>query len=120
MNELIDKSADDFNWSEKLLFQVRLIMEELLINFFNYGGSDHKLIAEIEFTSGDDSIDIVISDTGIAFNPLVDTQEPDLTSSIEDRAVGGLGVFFVKTLVDDISYLRQDDRNILRISVKKI
>ena len=54
----------------------------------------------------------VVSDDGIAFDPL-EVPPPDLESSLEDRPVGGLGVHFMLTLMDEVTYRREGDRNVL-------
>ena len=51
-------------------------------------------------------MEIFVRDTAPAFNPLSDVAPPDLTSNIEDRKVGGLGVFFLRKNMDRLSYRR--------------
>ena len=53
---------------------------------------------------------IVITDTGISFNPL-ERQEPDLTLSLEERPTGGLGIYLVKQLMTEVSYSRSAGKN---------
>ncbi len=53
-----------------------------------------------------------ISDDGVAFDPLK-VPPPDLTADLESRPIGGLGVHFVKTLMDEVAYRREGDRNVL-------
>ena len=59
---------------------------------------------------------IEIADDGIPFNILT-RDEPDLDSGIEERSVGGLGIFFVRRLVQEIRYRREGGRNILTLTV---
>ncbi len=61
-----------------------------------------------------DEITVEIEDDGRAFDPF-DAPPPDLTSSIEERAIGGLGVHLVRSLTDDASYERRDGRNIVTL-----
>ena len=58
---------------------------------------------------------IVITDTGIGFNPL-ERQEPDLTLSLEERPIGGLGIYLVKQLMTEVSYSRSAGKNILTMT----
>ncbi len=52
----------------------------------------------------------MIEDDGIAFDPLI-APPPDLDSDIEDRPIGGLGVYLVKEMMDEVEYARADGRN---------
>jgi len=45
--------------------------------------------------------------------------DPDLTADIDERKMGGLGVFFIKKLTDEVRYRREHDRNILNLIIKK-
>jgi anti-sigma regulatory factor (Ser/Thr protein kinase) len=59
-------------------------------------------------------LDITITDTGIPFNPL-NAPPPDLTSSLADRPIGGLGVHLVRSLMNSVEYERQGGENRLRL-----
>ncbi|MBN2982764.1 ATP-binding protein [Cohnella algarum] len=63
-------------------------------------------------------VEIVLEDDAIPFNPL-EAGAPDLEPSLEERAVGGLGIHFVKKLMDDVSYERTSSGNRL-VLVKKV
>ena len=49
------------------------------------------------------------------FNP-TQQEDPDVTQSAEDRPIGGLGIFLVRQIMDDIRYERKDDKNILTLT----
>ena len=55
---------------------------------------------------------IKIIDNGFPFNPLL-KEEPDLNVSIEEREIGGLGIFLVKNVMDKIDYKRENKKNII-------
>jgi anti-sigma regulatory factor (Ser/Thr protein kinase) len=59
-----------------------------------------------------------IADTGKPFDVL-SLPEPDITLDIKDRQVGGLGIHFIRTLSDGVSYRRENGRNILRMVFKR-
>ncbi len=61
------------------------------------------------------SLIVSITDDGVPFNPLAETA-PDTTLSIEDRQIGGLGIHIVVNMVDDISYQRTADKNVLTLT----
>ncbi len=114
LHEELEAFAAQEGWTTKLEFEVKLVVEELFTNVVNYGGCPGEPV-QIDFTSEADRLTIEMSDSGRAFDPLVDTPEPDTTSSVEDRAIGGLGVHLVLTMMDKASYRRDGDLNRLTL-----
>ena len=108
------------DWPDELVFRVNLVLEELVLNIIEYGqdGSDPDIALEIE--SEPDSIRIELSDRGRPFDPLTEAPEPDLTSAVGERRVGGLGVHLTKTLMDEVRYSREACRNRLSIVTRKV
>ncbi len=117
----LDKEIEQFSiaqdWSASLDFKVRLVLEEIVLNALSYGGDENE--ATVTVTEEGSAIHLTIEDSGVAFNPLVDARSSDTTASIEERAIGGLGVHLVKTMADNIAYSRTDNKNILRIELSK-
>lgn len=121
LDEMIDvilstakTKADD----KKFLNQIRLVAEEALVNVINYAyGSDTGDILIETVLTEDGSLKIEISDEGIAFNPL-EKEEPDLDVPIEDRQIGGLGIFMINEIMDDVFYRRENNHNILTMLKK--
>ena len=95
----------------QLVFDLNVVLDELLSNIINYGYDD-KLPHEIGVTlSADDAaVEVRIDDDGKAFNPLA-APEPDLTLPLTERPIGGLGLHFVRKLMDDVHYRREDNHN---------
>ena len=105
----------DEDWSSDILFRVDLVMDELVVNIMDYGydESDHEI--DITFTSEEDAVTIEITDEGRSFDPLNDAPEPDLSSPIEERRIGGLGVYLARTMMDELVYRREGNRNHLTL-----
>ena len=61
-------------------------------------------------------VHLTFSDNGVPYDPL-ETAEPDITLSAEEREIGGLGVLMVKRLTETMEYHREDNRNILKIVI---
>ncbi|MYB41251.1 MAG: ATP-binding protein [Chloroflexi bacterium] len=116
----IDNLAEEDDWPADLLFRVQLVLEELALNIVDYGHDDDTSDFEIAFMSEGDSLTIEIVDGGRAFDPLNDAPEPDLTSGVAERRVGGLGVHFVRTLMDDVQYERSAGKNRLKMVTRKV
>ncbi len=85
---------------EDVQFKIRLCVEEVEENILCYSGSTW---VELSVEKTDDGIEIGFRDGGIEFNPL-DKDDPDITSSVEDRQVGGLGIFICKQMMDSLTY----------------
>lgn len=89
-------------------------MEELLMNVVSYGCPEAPLSLKVTLSLKKQKEQIVceIIDTGKAFNPLT-FPEPDLTSSLESRKAGGLGIYLAKQHFSDFSYRREENKNYL-------
>ena len=102
--------------AERVIKDLRLATEEIFINIVSYAYDGIKGEVRIGAEVSDGEISIEISDKGIPFNPL-EKEEPDITSGIEQRKVGGLGIYIAKRMMDETSYRRKGNENI--ITMKK-
>ncbi|OPY45728.1 MAG: serine-protein kinase RsbW [Methanoregulaceae archaeon PtaU1.Bin222] len=98
---------------EKVAFEVDLAVDEACTNVIRYaydpgGEGDVTVICSID----PHEVRVCIMDQGVPFNPL-DVKPPDLTGDVEDRAIGGLGVHLIRTLMDRVSYHYRQGKNIL-------
>lgn len=122
--ESILDAVEDFgereDWPPATLFKVKLAIEELGLNVAKHGRVDKAPDIEITVTSAPDSLSINIEDDGRAFDPLNDAPDPDLSSSIEDRPVGGLGIHFVREMMDEMTYRREDGKNCLALTLNRV
>ena len=115
----IEALGEEDGWSGDLTFRISLVVDELAQNVVDYAYKDTPGDVEVTVTSRDETVVIEISDEGKPFDPLTEAPAPDLTSPIESRPIGGLGVHFTKTLMDDVEYRRESGRNRLRIVTRK-
>jgi anti-sigma regulatory factor (Ser/Thr protein kinase) len=93
----IEEIGQQENWPPDLAFKVNLILDELGVNIMSYGGEVSGI--EISLSSEEEAITIEITDDGEPFDPLNDAAEPDLTSPLGERRVGGLGLYLVRSMV---------------------
>ncbi|WP_022665933.1 ATP-binding protein [Desulfospira joergensenii] len=99
--------------------QLNLLLEEIVVNIVNYAYQDPSgQVFNIDIKTTPEEIQICISDSGLPFNPL-EAEDPDLSSGVEDRPVGGLGIFFVKQFTTHAAYERRDNKNYLTLTVAK-
>jgi len=98
--------------------EIELALEEALLNICQYAYGDDPGTVEIHCRR-DDTAHFLIEfiDTGQPFNILA-LPPPDLTADIEQRRVGGLGVLFIRTLMDHVTYRRDGNQNILQLAVQ--
>ena len=110
--EAIESHGASRGWSMKWITNATLSLDELVTNTISYGYVDtdeHEI--RITFTEQDGALTVVLEDDGIAFNPFLEAAVPDLDASVEERRIGGLGVYFVKSLMDGASYERRGEWN---------
>ncbi|MCB1499308.1 MAG: ATP-binding protein [Bauldia sp.] len=92
---------------------LNLALDEAITNTIEYAwpdDGDHEVLVSLAIEAAE--IVAEVSDDGAAFDPLK-VPPPDLESDLQARPVGGLGVHFVKTLMDEVAYRRAGRRNVL-------
>ena len=107
-------SAAELPPAEALPFE--LALEEVFMNVVLHGspaGTAPRV--DVSLALGDDGLTLTIEDDGVPFDPLA-LPAPDLTASIAERRVGGLGVYFVRQMMDAVSYRRVGARNQLSMT----
>lgn len=116
----IEMLGEEDGWSGDFTFRISLVVEEVAQNVLDYAYNDTPGDVEVTVDSRDGSVVLEITDEGRPFDPLTDAPAPDLTSPVESRPIGGLGVHLTKTLMDDVEYRRESGRNRLRIVSRKV
>jgi anti-sigma regulatory factor (Ser/Thr protein kinase) len=117
VSHLLDRVGRDLRVPPDVVTDLRIALDEIVTNIVNYAYTDnarHDISIHCEVREG--RLETTIEDDGIAFDPLA-APEPDLDSPLATRRVGGLGVHFVKNLVNSIAYERVDGRN--RLTLKQ-
>lgn len=95
-------------------YNLRLAVDELLTNVVSYGFSDKRdghVHIHLRATVRGGCLYMELDDTGMPFNPL-DLPAPDTEAPLHTRQVGGLGIHFVRTLMHEVAYRREDGHNI--------
>lgn len=104
--------------------KLEIASEEIIVNIASYAYTEPGGAIEIEFEHHPDCLFLSFIDSGKPFNPL-DNQKPVLKSlSVDSKEIGGLGIFFVKNLVDRVDYSYEEGKNKLtlmfRLKNKKV
>jgi serine/threonine-protein kinase RsbW len=121
MSELARVAAlvDDFGarhqLSNAVIVALNVSLDEILNNIISYGYEDtgpHDIAVRLELRSG--IVEVLVEDDGKAFDPLaVATPRPR-----SETEVGGVGLHFVRSLMDQLEYSRLDGINRLRLTKK--
>ena len=120
VNDFIHEQIKPFSCQSQTLFQIDLAVEEIFVNISHYAYSPDKGTVQIDCSvekTADAPAKLTVSftDRGKAFNPLA-KPDPDITLSVEQREIGGLGIFLTKKYMDSVLYERKDNQTVLKIT----
>jgi anti-sigma regulatory factor (Ser/Thr protein kinase) len=114
----VSACAKGQDFDQKKIQEIELAVEEALVNIFNYAYPDGPGEVEVNCRADQDHFAIEIIDSGIPFN-MTSLPDPDLAADVDERRIGGLGIFLIKRVVDEVKYCREAGRNILSLIMKK-
>ena len=116
VTDFVNEQLEAAGCPMKILMQIDLAVEEIFVNIANYAYSPEEgpATVRVQTDSEKSTVDITFIDHGVPYDPLA-KQDPDVTLSAEQRAIGGLGIFKVKKSMDDVTYEYRDGHNILTI-----
>lgn len=112
----VDEELMRIGCPRKANAQIDICIDEIFANIaqYAYGSDTGDVTLHIEFDEAERLFSLSFIDCGQPFDPR-DVPEPDITSPLEERPIGGLGLFMVKNLMDSMTYQHEDGRNILTI-----
>lgn len=113
--EFIEELGERKGFDMALTMNLNLALEEAVSNIILYAYP--KQMGEeisIKCTDINDSLVFTISDCGVEFDP-TQVDEADITLSAEERGIGGLGIFLIRKIMDEVKYERIENKNILTI-----
>ncbi|MCY4387857.1 MAG: ATP-binding protein [Desulfurellaceae bacterium] len=117
--EQIDEFCASHDLTSEVAYAVNLALDEILTNTISYGYDDdepHRI--EIIVSLEAEALVIVIADDSAAFD-LSNAPTPDIGASLEERPLGGLGLFLVHQMMDSVEYRREEGRNIVTLKKNK-
>jgi serine/threonine-protein kinase RsbW len=98
--------------------QIELALEEALVNIFNYAYSNAPGDAHVLWRSDETGALIIeIRDWGTPFD-LLKAQKPDLGADMATRKIGGLGIYMIRQLMDDVAYRYEENQNVITLTVR--
>ena len=120
IREFVAGEARQVGFSEKEIYSIQLAADEASTNIIEhaYAGVKGGKI-EIECTATENQFTIMLRDQGAAFNP-DSVPEPNVKANLSDRKIGGLGMYLMRKLMDEVSYeTSTDEGNILTMIKRK-
>ncbi|MBI5199279.1 MAG: ATP-binding protein [Nitrospirae bacterium] len=104
ITDFIIKTARQLNLDKNKIFDIQTAVEEACENIIEHAyPKDEKGTIDFHCEMKDDEFIVKIRDHGRPFNP-DSVQSPDLEAALEERAIGGLGIHFMKSLMDEVNY----------------
>lgn len=118
LNDFIDGFSLEAGLDMSMTMSLNLALEEAVVNVMTYAyapDTQGELILEAVADKG--VVTFILTDTGVPFDPTA-KEDADTTLGIEDRPIGGLGIFLVRQLMDAVDYQRVDGQNVLTLTKK--
>lgn len=117
VEEFVGQTASNWNIDPETINELVLSTEEIVSNIINYGFNDVSEDREINILmmKNETKISIIIKDDGMAFNPLGKETPDSIEKPVEEREAGGLGIYFVKELMDHVDYHHEGKFNLMTI-----
>lgn len=114
--EFIDGMLEEYGCGMKEQMAIDVAVDELFSNIAHYAYNPETGYATVRVDVKNEplSVEITFIDHGVPYDPLAKA-DPDTTLSIEERQIGGLGIFIVKKSMDAVNYEYKDGKNILTI-----
>lgn len=120
INDFLEVVDEEFHLPSAFRMKLNLVLEEAVSNiiFYAYKPGEKGCSINIVVSYDKGWLTLMLIDSGIAFDP-TKRENPDITLSADERPIGGLGIFLIKQIMDEVSYRRERKQNVL-IMKKKI
>ena len=117
--ETIEQFAASHSIEGEIPFRLNLVLDELVTNSVNYALPElAEPLLRVRLTRTPHGVTAQLEDNGAAFDPFQDAPKPDTSQGLDERPIGGLGVFFVTQFADSASYEREGDVNRITLRMK--
>jgi serine/threonine-protein kinase RsbW len=96
-------------------FDIRLAVDEIITNIVQYAYKERPGKIWLSYDMKDDVFTVTIKDEGMPFDP-TKMPQPDFDSPVEDRKIGGLGIYFAKSAMSSMEYEHSGGMNVVRMT----
>ena len=116
VTDFVNEQLEALDCPMKAQMQIDIAIDELFGNIAHYAYNPDVGEATVRVEVVEEPLSVIITfiDGGVPYDPL-SAADPDTTLSVEERGIGGLGIFMVKKSMDDITYRYENGSNILSI-----
>lgn len=117
LTAFVEELCEELELSPELTMNINLALEEAVANIIMYAypaNQEHTI--RLKVTADDSQLIFLLTDKGVSFDP-TQVEEADVTLPIEERPIGGLGIFLIRSIMNEVSYQRLDGEN--RLTLKK-
>lgn len=112
----VRKELKNIAISSSNIKKLELVIEEVIVNIISHSYKTKESTINIFLDlSNKQFVKIQIQDSGPAFNPILEEISIDPEVSVEEKEIGGLGIFLVRKYTDDLIYERKKSKNILTL-----
>ena len=105
-------------FAEDDILDTQLAVEEAITNIIEHGYGETGGGITVSCHAENGIVEVQLEDPAVPFDPL-SLPEPDLVSDVGDRKIGGLGIFLIRQVMDDIRYRFEEGKNILLLTKRK-
>ncbi|MBQ2214232.1 MAG: SpoIIE family protein phosphatase [Erysipelotrichaceae bacterium] len=119
VTEFVNDRLQKSNIPQKIQTQIDVVIDELMSNVTKFAYRDGKNgDISVEMEVNEEEIAMTFRDSGVPFNPL-EQADPDVNAPLEQRKIGGLGLFLVRKTMDKLNYVYENGQNVLTV-IKKL
>jgi len=112
----VDGQLEAVDCPLRVQMQIDVAVEEIYVNIahYAYAPAIGPAVIRLSVTPSPGMFEITFIDEGVAFDPVAKA-DPDVTLPVEQRQIGGLGIYMVKKSMDEVLYAREDGKNVLTL-----
>ncbi|MDD5143811.1 ATP-binding protein [Methanoregula sp.] len=120
VSDLIESVMQGHQFPDEDILDTQLAVEEVVTNVImhGYGEAGGEILVSLSYHEDESAMEIRVEDSAEPFDPL-SLPEPDISLGIDDRKIGGLGIFLTRQVMDDIQYRYEDNKNVLILKKKR-
>jgi anti-sigma regulatory factor (Ser/Thr protein kinase) len=114
--EMVERFAAEHCVTSRIIHDIAVTLDEVLTNIIAYAfepGEHSEILVCLAWRPGE--MQLTVEDAGKPFDPL-QAPRPELGTPLHARKVGGLGIHFIRSLMDEVAYERVDGRNRLKLA----
>lgn len=115
VSAFVDSCVEEYEIPMRVGYSLNVVADEIVSNIVYYSKAG---TAGVLLRNAADTVTLVFTDDGIPYDPL-EAGEPDVTAGVEDRQIGGLGLFMVKKMAEEVRYEYADGKNQLTVVLSK-